>query len=791
MAKLTEDDIRTIADYPLEPSLTACQKSLQSIALRSPDASLANASEDPELRKAIVKLITELKLHAVAEKLKHPSGETLADELGWASPTHRSTAADLQPFFPVATLVMQRASDAEVWHAVLDLPSSPVPPLPVTPRRSTPALYDATPIAFSSSSRRDLEQTRDPVEAFLREELKDCCYVKVGGFVEKFFHNKRWSPESSNITGRVGLEPDDFPHPPAEGAVWDWLANFQHSHLDPNHTPSVYRRTLSPAAMTGSDAARQVDILTQSRTIPAANQVHWRDIRVIGELSRSADAPGKFLQLARYARDVFSAQPTRLFVHGFLLLGSTMELHLFDRAGVVSAAKFDVRLERARFIQILTGYSLMSDEELGLDTTFVRRDGPRMFVNLPADDSQERERELELDPNPIARQPAIACRATCCYRTTDGEHVIKFSWVSDRRVPEADHLKAARNVPGVARLCGHRRITSIDEIRKGLIFSQPRHFGNASRKASSSSRSWPALCSSVDDGTRSKRPWSHFAAEAPRKKSRSNSRAEDAAADHVMEPNKRKYENRVLGCLAIRPAGRPLEEFQDVPELLKALRDAICAHQSLLHEAKILHRDISTRNIIITEPDKTGGLHGILIDLDMATRVGLDGKNEGSGASHLTGTLEFMAIEVLQHAFRSPPRHIQHTYRHDLESFFYVFLSVCIKLGWPGGRRPDTSPLIGWYSAPLKDIPALKSGHMLQSNFESQILAAFSPPFECVQDLALRLRKALFGEGFYVATPFDKTVLYQDMIAAFDETIHRLESADRGAKTEDLSDQAP
>lgn len=44
-----------------------------------------------------------------------------------------------------------------------------------------------------------------------------------------------------------------------------------------------------------------------------------------------------------------------------------------------------------------------------------------------------------------------------------------------------------------------------------------------------------------------------------------------------------------------------------------------------------------------------------------------------SGAPHRTGTMQFMAIEVLEGK--------GHTYRHDLESFFYVFIWMCIRHG--------------------------------------------------------------------------------------------------------------
>ena len=51
----------------------------------------------------------------------------------------------------------------------------------------------------------------------------------------------------------------------------------------------------------------------------------------------------------------------------------------------------------------------------------------------------------------------------------------------------------------------------------------------------------------------------------------------------------------------------------------------------------------------------------MLIDLDLAK----EGKGP-SGARHRTGTMEFMAIEVLLR--------ISHTYRHDIEAFFYVLI---------------------------------------------------------------------------------------------------------------------
>ena len=93
-------------------------------------------------------------------------------------------------------------------------------------------------------------------------------------------------------------------------------------------------------------------------------------------------------------------------------------------------------------------------------------------------------------------------------------------------------------------------------------------------------------------------------------------------------------------------------------------------HRSLLECCDFLHHDISLHNIMITESAhrKEGDPKGFLIDLDMASK---SSSESNSGARHRTGTFDFMAIEVLE-------RDGHHSYRHDLESFFYLLLWVCI-----------------------------------------------------------------------------------------------------------------
>jgi hypothetical protein len=128
--------------------------------------------------------------------------------------------------------------------------------------------------------------------------------------------------------------------------------------------------------------------------------------------------------------------------------------------------------------------------------------------------------------------------------------------------------------------------------------------------------------------------------------------------------------------------------------------------------------------IIVGYPAK-GDPKGRLIDFDLAKELG----SMPSGASHQISTMQFITIEALQGN--------GHTYRHDLESFFYVFLWMCIRYGYedPGDwadrtassepvanklrvRLRNTIRLWGWYTGTYAEIARNKRGDMDKNGFE-------------------------------------------------------------------------
>lgn len=203
---------------------------------------------------------------------------------------------------------------------------------------------------------------------------------------------------------------------------------------------------------------------------------------------------------------------------------------------------------------------------------------------------------------------------------------------------------------GIAKLIGYQRITSISELRSGLTFPSPHRFRDGTTSATTSfsqtqlSQSFSPIQNLSISKTSSKRKRARDE-RGSQKRSRSDSQKsklsrEYEAAQKPSEPavslyesDNGQYSNRIFGCLAIGPAGRALGEFTQRPqstnsalpairELLTTLRDAIKAHRSLYLKGNILHRDVSENNIIITNPDETGGFAGMLIDLDLAKVLG-------------------------------------------------------------------------------------------------------------------------------------------------------------------------
>ncbi|KAG2363751.1 hypothetical protein BDR07DRAFT_1483352 [Suillus spraguei] len=143
-----------------------------------------------------------------------------------------------------------------------------------------------------------------------------------------------------------------------------------------------------------------------------------------------------------------------------------------------------------------------------------------------------------------------------------------------------------------------------------------------------------------------------------------------------------------------------LKDIQGVPKLVKSWDVqvsgcpdttgpyAINAHHEIVGRG-ILHCDISLNNIMIYFEYTVNGIfaRGLLIDYDYATKIS-KGTDCAVGRQDLTGTLMFMASSILlQYSEHGIPH--EQTVAHDLESFVYVFIYICVMYDGAGDKLRD------------------------------------------------------------------------------------------------------
>ncbi|CAD6501084.1 BgTH12-06783 [Blumeria graminis f. sp. triticale] len=624
-------------------------------------------------------------------------------------------------------------SDRDIWYHTMQISdiltreAAPILPdlqIPLTrERRST------TTILRSVSETIGYDDTRGSLIEALKAKLTGYTYKCVDKFWE------RYRDEGQCGNSHVFSENMD------EKAMIRWFKSFYKTYLKPLKAPQSslhenplfqnpygtfvrgkFSFTSCTSQLLGGRSPRKMDVFIEHSDIPKDWFHKWEDVRVIGEVTKSAEKKKeKFYQLTMYVREIFYAQPLRRFVHGFCLHKRQILLWIIDRSGAYSSSAFNVIADQEKLVRALSSYMLMSDEELGLDTT-IRQYNGRSFVKI-RDGDLTLERWVEINPVPVTRPETVMARGNTCYLTMDMMYLIKFSWGSGAIQSEIDFLKCARPVYGVVDLVWAEEIYQVQAHRAGLDFSTGKRWDIGQRN-------WLSIGSG--------------------------------------EIPEEYFKKRKLTLAVLSPYGRPFKSCTSLWEFVSGMLDAILGHRNLYLSKNILHGDISESNIILTHPNEYSLSKGKLIDLDMSINVA--GYNE---TKSLTGTMKFMAIRILKNLALKKSTIIK-TYRHDLESFFYVFLVGCVCYG--RDTNSHEKHFDNWCSSIPIINQALKMGDVSE-NFQERIIDEFSPCFNGLKGLAFELRHIIFrNDGNFFDTPRDSAVLYEPIIAAFLNTIEKINS---------------
>ncbi|KAF9464594.1 hypothetical protein BDZ94DRAFT_1256112 [Collybia nuda] len=214
-----------------------------------------------------------------------------------------------------------------------------------------------------------------------------------------------------------------------------------------------------------------------------------------------------------------------------------------------------------------------------------------------------------------------------------------------------------------------------------------------------------------------------------------------------------KYEPRVLRV----SVQEKLHRFTTLPTLLdyaQAFLDVFICHRWLYDCPRILHRDISSGNIMYRIIE--GKIYGVLNDLDLSSLR--ESVEQGVQTSlQRTGTPPYMAIELLQDDCDNP-HPILHLYRHDLESLAYVLLLLCSRNKFnPDIRsieRLQQSPFDNWFD------PALSWNGLAESkrNYLQGRLSISTKVHPSFQDFIPWIQSLLFAfaDGFEAKRKWEK-----------------------------------
>ncbi|KAJ6459441.1 hypothetical protein C8R47DRAFT_994570 [Mycena vitilis] len=165
---------------------------------------------------------------------------------------------------------------------------------------------------------------------------------------------------------------------------------------------------------------------------------------------------------------------------------------------------------------------------------------------------------------------------------------------------------------------------------------------------------------------------------------------------------------------------QPLTKSRNPDKLAAAFRGIVECHHWLYETAQILHRDISLSNLMFQRIGDD--VYGILKDFDIAAT------EWPFSSKHRTGTRVYTAADLL---VDDPPKHL---YRHDLESFLYVFVFLTCEI--------DGSDLGSWHTLGMKALRDNKFAVFKEKEFPPQ-------KSECGKFLLwVILLRALFLDGF-------------------------------------------
>ncbi|VCU41201.1 Bgt-50744 [Blumeria graminis f. sp. tritici] len=831
---ISDEDVQHFIEYPLEKITSHFRRYCDFENFKIDKESHDEVIDLTPISDLLINLLSSFQSYAQDCSVPTTADNNMSGRIFSIYKRMNSKAIQISYFQPLVTSILFNSADVEIWSHLTDLVDNLEPITPLQLDASSSHHPDAQHI-YTTAQLKGADETMDILKDALRKELTGTVFEDVTGFYEKFFEKPLWASKCQKISesyaNRKDQESFKFPDDRTKANVWQWIKTVQTKFIEPYRDPPEEKkrksfplrgqkfRTTNGSQIKGGPCFRQVDFFIKSRSLRRGTPHSWRDIQVLGEITKLPTSAwmDKFLQLAVYMREVFTAQPLRKFVHGFLLLDTKLQLWISWRAvDRLSEVSLLMQARDVRGVARLIGSrddSKISELREGLIITSemerdVHPDDSLMTTTLepieagssiPAesnehctsekrkdraedsigDDGDERSKRIRVSDiaGEAQKNAAVISDQGNGNPTGSGEVAPVKIVRRSTRISSGEPVKYFVQTRKSGRSCKSESSKSGSKRRRNLDLPQEKHSAVPDRELKRLRISSTARETVSGDGTAPISTQVGPLTSAPGDRTGDGAEAtptvvNDGGVDNPGTPELSiAYRDRQKTFIATEPRGRSIGEETTALDLLQGIRDAILAHQSLFKEVRILHRDVSINNIILTDPAVNNGRYGLLIDLDLA--ISLNDVNSEQNRQTMTGTMEYIALGILQANIYETGKGYKHTYRHDLESFFYVLVSACIRFGWGNKKSGHTDVLSKWYTGTVQNMYLNKKEAVSHKYFKKCLLDHFSTRYDCVKALVTRLRIILFDRSTGVDTstnPFADEV-YDLILKAFDDEI--------------------
>ncbi|KAG6833637.1 hypothetical protein H0H93_013132 [Arthromyces matolae] len=168
---------------------------------------------------------------------------------------------------------------------------------------------------------------------------------------------------------------------------------------------------------------------------------------------------------------------------------------------------------------------------------------------------------------------------------------------------------------------------------------------------------------------------------------------------------------------------RTLWEAPNVEAFMDIFMDCVECHYHAYQKERMPHLELRESSLMF-KYGPNSNVRGVLNDWDIASDVDNSVKSQLLNTTRCTGTIPFMARDLLVGG--TPPPHL---YRHDLESFFYIFVWAAINRDF-GALEPRKTDFTTaqWDTPTLAHAKRIKQGFMSDyDDMKTEILERVHP----------------------------------------------------------------